>query len=149
MGRKQLLTREIIASVSTAARLGVTNSRLHEHARVSRSAFMGWLAQGRDAKSGLYRDLYEAVYQGRAEAEKRALAVIAKAGGAGQWTASAWLLERSFGYHKTERLTDEKPEAESIEDINNQFLNGDLDFTEWREADLDSSVYDIVRLNNV
>ena len=40
-------------------------------------------------------------------------------------------------------------EAESIEDINNQFLNGDLDFTEWREADLDSSVYDIVRLNNV
>ena len=40
-------------------------------------------------------------------------------------------------------------EAESTEDINNQFMNGDLDFTEWREADLDSSVYDIVRLNNV
>ena len=40
-------------------------------------------------------------------------------------------------------------EAESTEDINNQFMNGDLDFTEWREADLDSNVYDIVRLNNV
>jgi hypothetical protein len=37
-------------------------------------------------------------------------------------------------------------EAESAEDINNQFMNGDLDFTEWREADLDSNIYDIVEV---
>jgi hypothetical protein len=37
-------------------------------------------------------------------------------------------------------------EAESTEDINNQFINGDLDFTEWREADLDSNIYDIVEV---
>jgi len=37
-------------------------------------------------------------------------------------------------------------EAESTEDINNQFMNGDLDFTEWREADLDSNIYDIVEI---
>jgi hypothetical protein len=37
-------------------------------------------------------------------------------------------------------------EAESIEDIHKQFLNGDLDFTEWREADLDSNIYDIVEI---
>ena len=36
--------------------------------------------------------------------------------------------------------------AESAEDIKNQFLNGDLDFTEWREADLDSNIYDIVEV---
>jgi hypothetical protein len=40
-------------------------------------------------------------------------------------------------------------EAESTEDINNQFMNGDLDFTEWREADLDSNIYDIVEIKNV
>jgi hypothetical protein len=40
----------------------------------------------------------------------------------------------------------EEIEAESAEDINNQFLNGDLDFTEWREADLDSNIYDIVEI---
>jgi hypothetical protein len=34
-------------------------------------------------------------------------------------------------------------EAESIEDINAQFNNGDLDFTEWNEIDLDSQIESI------
>jgi hypothetical protein len=32
-------------------------------------------------------------------------------------------------------------EAESIEDINTQFNNGDLDFTCWKEEDLDSNIF--------
>lgn len=35
-------------------------------------------------------------------------------------------------------------EAENEDDICLKFRNGDLDFTEWREADLDSSIYDIM-----
>jgi hypothetical protein len=35
-------------------------------------------------------------------------------------------------------------EAESIENIHNQFDNGDLDFTTWKEIDLESSVFNIV-----
>ena len=37
-------------------------------------------------------------------------------------------------------------EAESIEDINAQFNNGDLDFTTWREYDIDSDVHEIVEV---
>jgi hypothetical protein len=37
-------------------------------------------------------------------------------------------------------------ESESAEDIKNQFLNGDLDFTEWREIDLDSSIESIFKI---
>ncbi len=37
-------------------------------------------------------------------------------------------------------------EAESVEDIQAQFNNGDLDFTCWREEDLDSNIYDIIEV---
>ena len=37
-------------------------------------------------------------------------------------------------------------DAESIEDIETQFNNGDLDFTTWREYDLDSNVHEIVEV---
>ncbi len=34
-------------------------------------------------------------------------------------------------------------EAESEESINDEFMNGELDFTEWREIDLESSIESI------
>ena len=37
-------------------------------------------------------------------------------------------------------------EAESIEDIHNQFKEGDLDFTAWKDVGLDSNIYDIVEV---
>lgn len=37
-------------------------------------------------------------------------------------------------------------DAESVEDIQAQFDNGDLDFTCWREEDLDSNIYDIIEV---
>jgi hypothetical protein len=37
-------------------------------------------------------------------------------------------------------------EAESIEDIEQDMQNGDLDFTTWREDDLDSNVHEIVEV---
>lgn len=37
-------------------------------------------------------------------------------------------------------------EADNEDDICMQFRNGELDFTEWREADLDSHVYDIMEI---
>ena len=37
-------------------------------------------------------------------------------------------------------------EVDNEDDIYTQFRNGDLDFTEWREADLDSHVYDIMEI---
>ena len=40
-------------------------------------------------------------------------------------------------------------EAESIKDIHNQFDGGDLDFTTWKEIDLESSVFNIVELLSV
>ncbi len=37
-------------------------------------------------------------------------------------------------------------EAESIKNIHNQFDGGDLDFTTWKEIDLESSVFNIVEI---
>lgn len=37
-------------------------------------------------------------------------------------------------------------EADMMEDIETLFTNGDLDFTTWREADLDSHIYDIMEI---
>lgn len=39
-------------------------------------------------------------------------------------------------------------ESESVEDIQAQFNNGDLDFINWGEADLDSNIYDIIEVKN-
>jgi hypothetical protein len=37
-------------------------------------------------------------------------------------------------------------EAESVEDIEQDARNGDLDFTTWHEYDLDSNVHEIVEV---
>jgi hypothetical protein len=37
-------------------------------------------------------------------------------------------------------------EAESIEDIETDARNGDLDFTTWREYDIDSDIHEIVEV---
>jgi hypothetical protein len=34
-------------------------------------------------------------------------------------------------------------EAESVEDINDDIMNGEIDFTEWNEIDLDSQIESI------
>ena len=39
-------------------------------------------------------------------------------------------------------------EAESIEDIETDARNGDLDFTTWREYDIDSDVHEIVEIDS-
>jgi hypothetical protein len=39
-------------------------------------------------------------------------------------------------------------EAESMEDIETQFKNGDLDFTTWREYDLESDIHEIVEIDS-
>lgn len=64
-----------------------------EAARVSEATFHRWMKAGREAKSGIQHDFYEAVKQAESEVELELAARILKAAGE-DWRAALALLER-------------------------------------------------------
>lgn len=110
-------TEEITAKVELAARMGVTMRRLHEHAGVDRATIKRWMAAGEDHPK--WGDFCARVKAARAECEVRQLSSVHRAGRSGSWQASAWLLERSYGYRREEDRADEGgPDAgKSLDDL--------------------------------
>jgi hypothetical protein len=53
-----------------------------------------YMQLGSEQTKGVYRDFHDAVKAAEAEAEARAVANVQLAAQQGQWTASAWMLER-------------------------------------------------------
>lgn len=89
------LTKVLLARIAHAVSIGVPLEDAAEYAGIPRSTFFDWLAKGRSDKShSLYRQLADAVDQGRAQFKVNALERIQKAGET-EWTADAWLLERT------------------------------------------------------
>jgi hypothetical protein len=62
---------------------------------ISNATFYDWMKRGEAAKSGQFKEFYDAVEQARAEFVARNVALIQKAAMDGTWQASAWLLERT------------------------------------------------------
>lgn len=64
------------------------------HAGVARSTFYDWMARGREAKSGQYREFVDDVEKAEGDARANLVAKIATAATAGDIGAAKWLLER-------------------------------------------------------
>ena len=64
-------------------------------AGISRRSIRRWLERGEKSRSGPYHDLVLAIGRARAIAQVANAAVVSKAAKAGDWRASAFLLERT------------------------------------------------------
>jgi len=120
MGRPSKLTPERRARLVQAARLGLTRELQADYAGVGRSTLARWLATGRKAKRGQFRELWEALKEAEAQGAALHMTRIAGASKEGDWKAAAWLLERRHGYNRSgsassarervaDELEDEKP----------------------------------------
>ena len=89
------LTQQIAAKILQGLRACLPRDVAAARAGVPRETLNNWLARGREAKSGMYRDFAAAVDRAEADAEAALVATIAKAAKEGDVKAATWLLERS------------------------------------------------------
>ncbi len=97
MARPTKLTPEIQERIVAAIRAGNYPEPSACSAGVSPATYYRWMKRGEEAKTGIYREFYEAVKRAEASAEVHAVAVIRKEIAAGDWRAAANFLERRFG----------------------------------------------------
>jgi hypothetical protein len=89
-GRKDKLTAQVQDRICNAIRAGNYYEAACKYAGISRQTFWNWLERGGKARSGKFKDFYEAVKQAEAEAEVRIVA---------QWQKSipeSWQAARDF-----------------------------------------------------
>lgn len=94
-GRRTKLTPEIQRRIVTAIQAGNYAKVAAEYAGIHVTTFYRWMHKGSAAKSGAYRDFYEAVRKAEGEVEVRAVAILHKAMD-NNWQAAFKFLERKF-----------------------------------------------------
>lgn len=91
---KTKLTPEIQTRVVNLLRVGNFVEVAMEAVGISKETFYAWVKRGEEEGDGIYFEFATSVKSARAQAEGRAVAVIAKAA-EHHWQAAAWFLERS------------------------------------------------------
>lgn len=99
-GRPSKLTESTQRKIIEAIHLGCTYSIAASYAGIHEATLFKWMARGREGDGGIYEDFYRAIKQAESVNAVRCLASIAQSARDGNWTASAWLLERRHGYIK-------------------------------------------------
>ena len=101
MGRPTLITTDHIHNISHAAELGFSPELAADYAGISRRTLFNWLKRGENEPDTIYGDFHQAYRAGIARSVAENLQNILRAAAAGDWRASAWLLERRYGYHRS------------------------------------------------
>ena len=106
MSRPTKLTPELQGSFLDGLALGLTHKLAAQRAGLGESTFYQWIAKGKEASSGLYRDFADEVMRAEGEAAGRLLGQITLHASA-DWRAAAWILERRHpdDYGKRTELT--------------------------------------------
>lgn len=78
MARPTKLTPEVIERICNGIRHGLTYQDAARHAGIGKSTFYRWKAKAENAKSGLFRELREAIKKANVEAEGHLLGIIQK-----------------------------------------------------------------------
>ena len=78
---------------------GLTHKRAADYAGIHTSTLQEWLARGRAAPHGQYKDFAASVAKTEAAQVKRLMGTI-EAASERTWSAAAWILERRYGYHR-------------------------------------------------
>ena len=84
--------------ICKAMEIGATRNIAAQAAGINVGSLFGWLARGREAKSGLYFEFFKRFKKAEGMCCLRDLSIIQRASLDGDWKASAWRLERRFGY---------------------------------------------------
>lgn len=113
MPRNNEITAEMLQLASEAMRLGMTNDLACQYIGISRSTFYRYLSRGKNEKGTLYRKFWDVISRGRAQCAAMQLARIQKAA-QDDWRASAWIMERRFGYHRQLDVRGEFAQTESM-----------------------------------
>lgn len=95
-GRPSKLTPETQKRILEALSVGTTYALACQYAGITYATFRRWMVQGEQAKSGKFRDFYDAVKEAEGRAVVGWLAKIERAANEGNWQAAAWKLERRY-----------------------------------------------------
>lgn len=95
-GRPTALTEQRAEVILALARLPIPVKRIAVRAGIDPSTFFGWQ---RRAKVGdePYASFFHRFYEARGEVEDRLTGALSEDG---DWRAKAWILERSYQYHR-------------------------------------------------
>jgi hypothetical protein len=77
-----------------AIRLGLSYERAASFAGITPLTLRKWIARGKEAKNGQYREFYNELEKADVEGEIACLQKIQQAANEGTWQAAAWKLER-------------------------------------------------------
>lgn len=93
-GRPNKLTPARLERILYAVRLGAARHTQAKVGGISESCLQSWIAKGKAAKSGEYRDFLDRLDEAEAEGELTMLGRIDEAS-LNDWRAAAWRLERT------------------------------------------------------
>lgn len=93
MARRGKLTPEIQREICQVIAAGNYIKVAAEYVGLPPQRIFDWMKKGENAKSGRYREFYDAVKKAQKQAEIRNVAIIQEAAQK-QWQAAAWYLER-------------------------------------------------------
>lgn len=94
MGRPSKIDPQIVNILVQAIQLGASRRVAAAAAGIHASTLFGWLARGREAESGIFKDFFDQIKRAEASCDLRCLSKIQEAAADGKWQAAAWLLER-------------------------------------------------------
>ena len=113
MARTPEITPEMLRLASEAMRLGMTNDLASQYIGIGRTTFYRYLSRGKNEKGTVYRQFWDVISRGRAQCAAMQLARIQQAAQE-DWRASAWIMERRFGYHRQLDVRGEFAQTESL-----------------------------------
>jgi transposase len=114
---KNKLTPRLIEKLGVAFRLGLKSADAAAYAGITESTYYRWMAQARNgAGDPRLQLLLKVVGESKAACVEKNLVIVQEAAMNGSWQASAWILERRFGWRKDgpiEEVPDELAEISS------------------------------------
>lgn len=96
VGRPSKLTPDTVEKFKRCLELGMNYQQSCTYSGISYQTFLNWMAKGETAKSGEYFEFFGTVKRAEVAGLMHDLDVIEKASNKGNWTASAWRLERRY-----------------------------------------------------
>ncbi len=96
IGRQPKLTPIVQQRIVSALKAGNYRKVAAQFGGVSHNAFYTWMAWGREAESGPFKEFHDSVLAAEAEAETRAVHIIQKAALDGDWHAAKEFLARKY-----------------------------------------------------
>lgn len=101
MSRPTKLTPERSKVICESRKLGATIDHCAARAGIKSPTLYGWLAKGKRGVSPEYTKFFNDFKKAEGSGIAYHLGVITKAGQEGSWQASAWILERAWGYNRS------------------------------------------------